>query len=60
MNKLKLRIDTLTVDTFDMGTGPAPARGTVDAHGDGQTVKIVCQVSTLKTDLTCCPCTPMI
>lgn len=60
MNKLKLQIDSLAVDTFDTGAEPAPARGTVDAHGNQQTLKIVCQVSTLKTDLTCCPCTPMI
>lgn len=60
MNKLKLEIDSLTVDTFDTGTEPAPARATVNAHGRSQTLKIVCQVSTLKTDLTCCPCTPMI
>jgi hypothetical protein len=60
MSKLRLRLDELDVDTFDVDAGPAPARGTVNAHGGQETIKIVCQVSTLKTDLTCCPCTPMI
>lgn len=59
MKKLKLEIDALTVDTFEPGRKTGGAGGTVQAHGDQQTVKIVCQVSTLKTDLTCCPCTPM-
>jgi hypothetical protein len=57
MNKLRLSLDDLAVDTFQTGEDRVPRRGTVDAHG-GQTVKIVCTISTLKTDLTCCPCTP--
>lgn len=59
MKKLKLEIDALTVDTFDTGREAGTA-GTVQAHGDGRTLKVVCEISTLKTDLTCCPCTPMI
>jgi hypothetical protein len=57
MKKLKLRIDELTVDTFQPGAADEPHRGTVDAHA--VTPKIICGVPTLKTDLTCCPCTPM-
>lgn len=58
MNKLKLQVDALVVDTFQTDEHPAPRRGTVDAHA--ATPKIICDISTLKTDLTCCPCTPMI
>lgn len=58
MNKLKLQVDELAVDTFDTGLAEPHRRGTVDAHG--ATPKIVCDISTLKTDMTCCPCTPMI
>jgi hypothetical protein len=57
MNKLRLSLDDLAVDTFQTGEARTPRRGTVDAHAE--TVKIVCTISTLKTDLTCCPCTPM-
>ena len=59
MDKLKLSVDELAVDTFQTGDDRSPRqRGTVDAHA--QTIKIVCDISTLKTDMTCCPCTPMI
>jgi hypothetical protein len=58
MNKLRLDVDDLTVDTFQTGDDRTPRRGTVDANQ--ATVKVICTVSTLKTDLTCCPCTPMI
>lgn len=56
MRKLRLSPDDLAVDTFQPGGGDVSLRGTVDANE--ATVKIVCTVSTLKTDLTCCPCTP--
>ena len=59
MKKLKLQIDALTVDTFETGLDARDAGGTVQAHRDSRTLKIVCEISTLKTDLTCCPCTPM-
>jgi hypothetical protein len=59
MKKLKLEIDALTVDTFDTGREAGAEGGTVHARGDSRTLKIVCEISTLKTDLTCCPCTPM-
>ena len=57
MSKLRLRLDELEVDTFHPGEDGEPARGTVDAHA--ATAKPGCNVS-VKTDLTCCPCTPMI
>jgi len=58
MYKLKLDCDALAVDSFptlDRGTrGP----GTVRAHDGIDTNKILCNITTLKTDPTCCPCTP--
>ncbi|MBW3569891.1 MAG: hypothetical protein KY467_02180 [Gemmatimonadetes bacterium] len=56
MNKLRLNPEDLAVDTFQTGDNRTPQRGTVAAHAD---TKIFC-LSTLKTDMTCCPCTPMI
>jgi hypothetical protein len=58
MKKLRLNPDELTVDTFRTGDEPVSRPGTVDAHE--ATPKPVCGIPTLKTDLTCCPCTPMI
>lgn len=55
MNKLRLNLDDLAVDTFQTGDDRTPRRGTVDAHE--ATLKPLCIVS-LKTDMTCCPCTP--
>jgi hypothetical protein len=60
MKKLKLDAESLTVDTFTPGVEHAPPRGTVAAHGNAETQKIICGIPTLKTDLTCCPCTPML
>jgi hypothetical protein len=57
MSKLRLRLDELEVDTFHTGGDGQAERGTVDAHA--ATAKPLC-IPTLKTDLTCCPCTPMI
>lgn len=57
MNKLRLRLDDLTVDTFQTGEDRQLQRGTVDAH---EATKPICTVASLKTDLTCCPCTPML
>ena len=57
MRKLRLSLDELAVDTFQTGGPDVPRRGTVDAHA--ATPKIICDISTLKTDPTCCPCTPM-
>jgi hypothetical protein len=55
MNKLRLNLDDLAVDTFQPDEDATSLRGTVDANE--ASVKIICIVS-LKTDLTCCPCTP--
>ena len=57
MRKLRLGLEDLTVDTFHTGDEGVPWRGTVDAHA--ATAKPLC-LPTLKTDLTCCPCTPVI
>ncbi|WP_420125683.1 hypothetical protein [Longimicrobium sp.] len=57
MSKLRLKLDELEVDTFHTGETAESGRGTVDAHA--ATAKPLC-IPTLKTDLTCCPCTPMI
>ncbi len=58
MRKRKLRLDDLSVETFGTGEAHAPRRGTIGAHE--ATVKVVCAAPTLRTDLTCCPCTPML
>ncbi len=58
MNKLRLSLDDLAVDTFQTGEDRPLQRGTVDAHQS--TLKPLCSFASLKTDLTCCPCTPMI
>lgn len=57
MSKLRLRLDDLAVDTFQTGEDAPPPRGTVEAH---EATKPVCTIASLKTDLTCCPCTPML
>ena len=57
MSKLRLKLDELAVETFDTGDESAIARGTVEAHEF--TPKPIC-LPTLKTDLTCCPCTPVL
>jgi hypothetical protein len=56
MNKLRLSLDDLAVDTFQTGDDSVSPRGTVDAHEATQ--KPLCGFASLKTDLTCCPCTP--
>ena len=55
MSKLRLSLDDLAVDTFQTADEGVSLRGTI--HGNEAT-KPVCTVPTLKTDLTCCPCTP--
>lgn len=57
MSKLRLKLDELEVDTFHTGATTEPGRGTVDAHA--ATAKPLC-IPTIKTDLTCCPCTPIL
>lgn len=57
MKKLTLQVDELAVESFEPDAAPARERGTV--LGAEETLKVICGISTLKTDLTCCPCTPM-
>lgn len=57
MIKLRLRPDELAIESFDTGEPAIPGQGTVEAHE--ATLKPYC-VASAKTDLTCCPCTPMI
>lgn len=56
MNKLRLSLDDLAVDTFRTAEEGVSLRGTI--HGNEETLKPVCSFASLKTDLTCCPCTP--
>lgn len=58
MNKLKLQVEELAVDSFETGRTGEPARGTVQANEDQPTVKYVCDWTLLGTNPTCCPCTP--
>lgn len=57
MNKLRLNLDDLAVDTFQTAGHDVAWRGTVDAH-QAQTLKTVCG-SLLASNPSCCPCTPM-
>jgi hypothetical protein len=54
MNKLRLHIDDIAVESFQTGEGRMGA-GTVDAHA---ATRSPCTIASIKTDLTCCPCTP--
>ncbi|HST60872.1 MAG TPA: hypothetical protein VLK84_19375 [Longimicrobium sp.] len=56
MNKLRLSLDDLSVDTFQTAEQGVSLRGTI--NGNEATVKPACSWASLKTDLTCCPCTP--
>lgn len=58
MHKLKLDLDHLAVESFATSGQGTHALGTVHARDDQQTVKIVCTISTIATNPTCCPCTP--
>ena len=58
MGKLRLGLDELAVDDLrDRADATDPRRDGGCARGDGQAAV---RIPTLKTDLTCCPCTPMI
>ena len=54
MNKLRLNLDDLTVDTFQTGDDVS-LRGTVEGQEESG---LICPAASLKTVLTCCPCTP--
>jgi hypothetical protein len=57
MPKLKLDLDRLTVDSFPT-CEVMDGIGTIHAREGVATLKVVCTVSTLATNPTCCPCTP--
>lgn len=57
MPKLKLDLDRLAVDSFPT-CEVMDGIGTVQAREGVATLKVVCTVSTLATNPTCCPCTP--
>lgn len=57
MKKLKLQAEDLAVDSFHTAADATAWRGTADAHE--ATPAIVCNATaTIKTQPTCCPCTP--
>ena len=58
MNKLTLDCDALSVESFPTLDEETDALGTVRGHDSLETNKIVCNVTTLTTNPTCCPCTP--
>jgi len=57
MTKLTLDCDRLVVDSFPTSAGVDDGVGTVHAH-EGVATLPFCGVTTLKTNPTCCPCTP--
>lgn len=57
MDKMKLKIEELTVETFEIGRETESLRGTVRAN-EIPTLKPVCPGTLLATNPTCCPCTP--
>lgn len=59
MNKLRLNLDDLSVDTFQTSTRDTAWKGTVEAHDGAATLKTAC-ASLLASNPTCCPCTPMV
>jgi hypothetical protein len=56
MDKLKMKIEELAVETFEIGRETDFYRGTVRAN-EAPTVKTIC-ASLLASNPTCCPCTP--
>ncbi|HEX6747202.1 MAG TPA: hypothetical protein VF092_07865 [Longimicrobium sp.] len=58
MRKLKLDVERLTVESFPTSDDELQRLGTVQAREGAETVKIVCTISTIATNPTCCPCTP--
>jgi hypothetical protein len=58
MHKLTLDLDGLAVESFPTSGEGTYGVGTVHAREVQQTVKIVCTISTIATNPTCCPCTP--
>jgi hypothetical protein len=58
MQKLTLDCDALAVDSFPTSCQVTDGVGTVRGQQTLATEKIICGVTTLKTNPTCCPCTP--
>jgi hypothetical protein len=58
MHKLTLDCDRLSVESFPTSAEVTDGVGTVHAREWIATLKVVCDVTTLKTNPTCCPCTP--
>ena len=56
MNKLRLNLEDLAVDTFHTAARDGAWKGTVNAHA-ADTFKTLC-ASLLASNPTCCPCTP--
>lgn len=57
MKKLKLAPESLKVESFETGHESGPGGGTVRAN-EIPTLKPVCPETLLRTNPTCCPCTP--
>lgn len=57
MKKLKLEMESLKVESFETGDETGPGRGTVRGN-QIPTLKYVCPDTVLRTNPTCCPCTP--
>lgn len=57
MKKLTLRLDSLKVESFETGQETGPGRGTVRANWI-PTLEHICPGTLLRTNPTCCPCTP--
>lgn len=58
MKKLRLQVEDLAIDSFATDAERQDERGTVHGRQGDESFKVICGVSTLKTDMTCCPCTP--
>jgi hypothetical protein len=55
VNKLRLNVDGIAVESFRTGEDTMAGAGTVRGH---EATRPLCTIASLKTDLTCCPCTP--
>ncbi|HEU4559356.1 MAG TPA: hypothetical protein VFS20_15975 [Longimicrobium sp.] len=61
MQKLRLDLDRLSVESFPTSIEESNGLGTVHARGVPETIKLTCPIgpiSTIATNPTCCPCTP--
>lgn len=58
MNKLRLDVDALAVDSFATSANEAHGAGTVHGNAAKPTLATFCDCTLLGTNPTCCPCTP--